>query len=237
MPFQCGDFFVLRGFKLISRGIRLLTSVRYGIPFRETFSHVESAINEKQNVSAEPNGVVIVNIDRPKVTKAYAKVYRFKKFDEEDQKKHVEESKKHLGKRYAIWRYLLDTARIVSFLIIIFGWIVALIDLWVGVFLLAVIIVITLFKGFLRKKDKLTEDCSENQSLIYTATGKWFPLPNPRNEFPNGMVQVWENLVLNGIAVVVAERQRGGEWEWKLEEETPAQEEETPSSEDSQESD
>jgi hypothetical protein len=219
MGFQCGDFFVLRGFGLISRIIRLLTSVRYGVPFSETFSHVESAINEKQNVSAEPNGVEIVDNDRPKVTDAYAKVYRFKKFDEEDQKKHEEESKRHVGKRYAIWRYLLDTARIVSFLIIVFGWIVALISIWVGFFLLAVIIVITLLKGFLIKKDKLTEDCAENQSLIYSANGRWFPLPKPRNEFPNGMVQVWENLVLNGIAVVVAERQKSGEWEWKLEEE------------------
>jgi hypothetical protein len=219
MGFQCGDFFVLRGFGLISKGIRLLTSVRYGIPFRETFSHVESAINEKQNVSAEQNGVVIVDNDRPKVTDAYAKVYRFKKFDEEDKKKHEEESERHLGKRYAIWRYLLDTARIVSFLIIVFGWILALISIWVGVFLIAVFIMITLLKGFLRKKDKLTEDCAENQSLIYLANGRWFPLPNPRNEFPNGMVQVWENLVLNGIAVVVAERQKGGEWEWNPEEE------------------
>jgi len=224
MGFQCGDFFVLRGFGLISRVIRLLTSVRYGVPFLETFSHVESAINEKQNVSAEPNGVEIVDNDRPKVTDAYAKVYRFMEFDEEDQKKHVEESKRHVGKRYAIWRYLLDTARIVSFLIIIFGWIVALIDIWVGAFLLAVVIVISLLKGFLREKDKLTEDCSENQSLIYSANGRWFPLPKPRNEFPNGMVQVWENLVLNGIAVVVAERQKGGDWKWKLEEETPVSE-------------
>lgn len=225
MEFQCGDFFVLRGFGLISKGIRLLTSVRYGIPFRETFSHVESAINDKQNVSAEKSGVEIVSNEREKVTEAYAKVYRFKKFDDEDKEKHEKEAvENHVGKRYAFWRYVLDFLRIVTFICALFWGIVMMLDRFIGLIVLMEIVLFFLIRRYLIKKDKLTEDCSENQSLIYSATGRWFPLPKPRNEFPNGMVQVWENLVLNEIAVVVAERQRGGEWEWKLEEETPASE-------------
>jgi hypothetical protein len=35
------------------------------------------------------------------------------------------------------------------------------------------------------------------------------------------MVQVWENLVKYKVAVVVAVREKGGEWEWKLDEVTP----------------
>lgn len=225
MGFQCGDFFVLRGFSLISRGIRLLTSVRYGIPFRETFSHVESAIDEEQNVSAEKSGVKIVSNKREKITKAYAKVYRLKKFDDDDKKNHKEEAvNNHVGKKYAFWRYLLDFIRIVTFICALFWGIVMMLNKFVGLIVLMEIVFFFLIKGFLIKKDKLTEDCAENQSLIYSANGRWFPLPRPRNEFPNGMVQVWENLVLNGVAVVVAERQKGGDWEWKIEEETPESE-------------
>jgi len=213
MKFQCGDFFVLRGFGLISWGIRFLSSIRYGIPFKETFSHVESAINDKQNISAEPNGVMIVSNNRKKVTDAYAKVYRFKKFDDEDKKKHKEEAAKHEGIGYAFWRYALDAVRIIVVVLVLFWLFIAALNLLVGIVILALIIFLMLIKGFLKSKDMITEDCTETQSLIYSANKRWFPLPKPRNEFPNAMVQVWENLVLNGVAIVVAERQRGGEWE------------------------
>lgn len=220
MKFQCGDFFVLRGFGLISRGIRFLSSIRYGIPFKETFSHVESAINDKQNISAEPNGVMIVPNTRKKVTDAYAKVYRFKKFDNEDKKRHKEEAKKHEGIGYAFWRYALDAVRIIVVVLVLFWLFIAALNLLVGIVILAVIIFLMLIKGFLKGKDLITEDCTETQSLIYSAYCRWFPLPKPRNEFPNGMVQVWENLVKYKVAVVVAEREKGGDWEWKLDEVT-----------------
>ena len=133
MKFQCGDFFALRGYSLISRSIRFLTFVRYGIPFKKTFSHVESAVDDKNNVSA--------------------------------------------------------------------------------------IVFVTLFKGYIKEKDKLTEDCAETQSLIYSEDGRWISLQKPRNEFPNGMVQVWENLILNGVAEVIAEKEKGGDWNWRHKEE------------------
>lgn len=220
MKFQCGDFFVLRGFGMISRGIRFLTSIRYGIPFKETFSHVESAIDEEYNISAEANGVMIVPNNRKKVTDAYAKVYRFKKFDEEDKKRHEEEAEKHKGIGYAFWRYALDAVRIIVVVLVLFWLFIAALNLLVGIVILAVIIFLMLIKGFLKGKDLITEDCTETQSLIYSAYCRWFPLPKPRNEFPNGMVQVWENLVNYKVAVVVAEREKGGDWEWKLDEVT-----------------
>ena len=224
MKFQCGDFFVLRGFGLISRGIRFLISIRYGIPFKETFSHVESAINDKQNISAEPNGVMIVSNNRKKVTGGYAKVYRFKKFDAEEKKRHKEEAKKHEGIGYAFWRYALDAARIIVGVLVLFWLFIAALNMLVGIVILAVIIFLMLIKGFLKRKDMITEDCTETQSLIYSAYCRWFPLPKPRNEFPNGMVQVWENLVKYKVAVVVAVREKGGDWEWKLDEVTSPEE-------------
>jgi hypothetical protein len=221
MKFQCGDFFVLRGFGLISRGIRFLSSIRYGIPFKETFSHVESAIDEEYNISAEADGVRRVLNNRKKVTGAYAKVYRFIKFDEEDKNRHKEEAAKHEGIGYAFWRYALDAVRIIVFVLILLWLFIAALDWLVGIVILAIIIFLMLIKGYLKSKDLITEDCTEAQSLIYSAYCRWFPLPKPRNEFPNGMVQVWENLVKYKVAVVVAVREKGGEWEWKLDEVTP----------------
>lgn len=220
MKFQTGDFFAIRGFGLVSRGIRLLTSIRYGIPFRETFSHVESAYDEKKNISAEADGVKILSNTRPKVTRAYAKVFRFKNFTTEDKANHKKKANDHDGIGYAFYRYALDAARIITFVLVLFWLFFTALDLLVGIIVGALIIFLILIKDFLKKKDKITEDCSETQSLIYSSNGRWYPLPNPRNEFPNGMVQVWENLVLNGVADVVAERQRGGGWVWKLGEET-----------------
>jgi hypothetical protein len=66
-----------------------------------------------------------------------------------------------------------------------------------------------------KKFDLLTEDCAENASLIYSKTKKWAPIPKERNEFPNGMVQVWRNLVLNKVADVVAEKEKGEKWKFR----------------------
>jgi hypothetical protein len=69
MKFQCGDFFALRGYSSRSRLVRLLTSIRYGVPFKRTFSHVETAIDENRNISAEPKGVMYVKNDRKGIEK------------------------------------------------------------------------------------------------------------------------------------------------------------------------
>lgn len=224
MEFQCGDFFAIRGYSLRSRFVRLLSSIRYGIPFKRTFSHVETAINEKQNISAEAKGVMYVNNDREGIEKSDGIVFRFKKFSLKDQKKHKEEARKHLATKYAFARYALDASVIIRFAFILFGWIFLIPGLVVkvrGLFLgslialVAFILFLTLVIGIAKKFDLLTEDCAENASLIYSKNKKWASIPKERNEFPNGMVQVWRNLVLNKVAEVVAEKERGKKWKFK----------------------
>jgi hypothetical protein len=224
MEFQCGDFFAIRGYSLRSRLVRLLSSIRYGIPFKRTFSHVETAIDEDQNISAEAKGVMYVDNNRKGIEKSDGIVFRFKKFGPKDQKKHKEEADSHLATKYAFARYALDASVIIRFTFILFGWIFLIPGLIIkgsGLFigsliaLVAFILFLTLIIGIAKKIDLLTEDCAENVSLIYSKNKKWAPIPKERNEFPNGMVQVWRNLVLNKVAEVVAEKKRGKEWEFK----------------------
>lgn len=226
MKFQCGDFFALRSYSLRSRLIRLLVFLRYGVPFKKTFNHVETGVDEKRNISAEPNGVRYVKNDREVIKKSYVIVFRFKKFDEDDQNKHRKTAEKHIDTGYAYARYALDASRIIRASFILFGWIFLLVGILISVrvfiimlialaaFILFLSLVILVAKIF----DLRTVDCSELVSLIYSENKRWAPIPKERNEFPNGMVQVWRNLVLNGVAEVIAEKKRGEEWEFKSEE-------------------
>jgi hypothetical protein len=224
MKFQCGDFFALRGYGPRSRFIRLLIFIRYGVPFKKTFSHVETAIDEKRNISAEAKGVMYVSNARKGIKKSDIIVFRFKKFNEQDQKKHKEAAEGHLTTKYAFARYALDASRIIRFVFIMFGWIFLIPGLLLNNFrlfivlliaLVAFILFLTVIMEIAKKFDLLTEDCAENVSLIYSENKRWAPIPKERNEFPNGMVQVWRNLVLNEVAEVVARKKRGGEWEFK----------------------
>ena len=224
MKFQCGDFFAIRGYSPRSRLVRLLSSIRYGIPFKRTFSHVETAIDENQNISAEATGVKYVDNDRVGIEKSEVIVFRFKKFSEHDQKKHKKAAENHLATGYAFARYVLDASIIIRFAFILFGWIFLIpglimknFGLFIGslIALVAFILFLTIVIKIAEKFDWLTEDCVENASLIYSKNKKWAPIPKARNEFPNGMVQVWRNLVLNGVANVVAEKKKEGKWEFK----------------------
>lgn len=224
MEFQCGDFFAIRSYSLRSQFIRRLISIRYGIPFKSTFSHVETAISEEQNISAEAKGVMYVKNDRKAIERSDGIVFRFKKFSPIDQKRHKEEAKKHLATKYAFARYALDASVIIRFAFILFGWVFLIPGLVVKdpklffgslIALVAFILFLSLVIGIAKKFDLLTEDCAENASLIYSKNKKWAPIPKERNEFPNGMVQVWRNLVLNKAAEVVAEKEKGGKWEFK----------------------
>lgn len=224
MKFQCGDFFALRGYSPRSRLVRLLSSIRYGIPFKRTFSHVETAIDEDRNISAGPKGVMYEKNDREGIEKSDVIVFRFKKFSLQDQQKHKKEAEKHLATKYAFARYVLDASVIIRFTFILFGWIFLIpglvmrdLKLFIGslIALVAFILLLTLVISIAKKFDLLTEDCAENASLIYSKNKKWAPIPKERNEFPNGMVQVWRNLVLNKVAEVVAEKKKGEKWEFK----------------------
>jgi len=218
MKFQCGDFFAIRGYSPKSRLVRFLSSIRYGIPFKRTFSHVETAIDENQNISAEATGVKYVDNDREGLEKSDVIVFRFKKFSLQDQKRHQKAAKDHLATGYAFARYFLDASVIIRVAFILFGWIFLIPGLILGdlglfiislIALVAFILFLTIVIIIAKKFDLLTEDCAENASLIYSKNKKWAPIPKERNEFPNGMVQVWRNLVLNKVAYVVAEKERG----------------------------
>jgi len=224
MKFQCGDFFAIRGYGSKSYLVRFLTSIRYGIPFKKTFSHVETAINKTQNISAEAKGVMYVDNDREGIEKSDVIVFRFKKFSLRDQQRHKTAAEKHLATKYAFARYFLDASVIIRAAFIMFGWIFLIPGLILGdlglflvslIALVTFILFLTLVIKIAKKFDLLTEDCAENASLIYSKNKKWAPIPKERNEFPNGMVQVWRNLVLNKVAEVVAEKEKGKKWKFK----------------------
>ena len=115
MVFKIGDIFFIKGKTIQSRFIRLLVSVRYGLRFRDSFSHIESGWTVEENISAEGSGTKIVKNDRKALHKADIEVYRIDKMDEEKRKKHLEEGKKYVGGGYAYSRYILDALRIIIF--------------------------------------------------------------------------------------------------------------------------
>jgi len=237
LKFHCGDFFAIRSYGLRSCIIRLLSSIRYGIPFKKTFSHVETAVSGKRNISAQAKCVMYVDNNREGIQKSDVIVFRLKKFYKTDKENHVAAAAAHLETRYAYGRYILDAFRITLAVFILFGSIFFILgipvlflvfpDVFKTVlktnFMAWVALLVLLFIGIEIAKifDKSSEDCAENASLIYSKNKRWAPIPKERNEFPNGMVQVWRNLVLNGVAEVVAEKKRGRKWEFKSKQDQP----------------
>jgi hypothetical protein len=71
--------------------------------------------------------------------------------------------------------------------------------------------VVSVVKPILNNMDVLTYDCTELQSMIFTANGLWAPLEKSRNEYPDGMKQVLDNLRLNNEAEIVYEKLNEGE--------------------------
>ena len=215
MEFQTGDFKVVRGSSLISKGIRLLCSVRYGIPYKQTHNHVESFFDCKTIISADAKGVVLKPFESYDGDgKEEYRVYRFKNFGEGWHQYFKNKAKEYVGKGYAYARYVLDTVRIVLFLTALFTLIFALIGAFMSSkFLLLLaglslifICILTLIKPYLIKKDILTHDCVELQSLIYSTNELWVPLGNKsRNEFPDGMSHVLKNLELHGVVEIVCQ--------------------------------
>lgn len=208
--FQTGDIFLVRSNGMTGRWVRFLIFIRYGIPFKLAYSHIESAFNAKINVSAELSGVQLEKNDRFDKKTEFT-VYRLKSMTPEKQEKHKEIAETFLGKGYAFARYALDAVRIAAFYLFIAAVLFGLLGLvfsshtarWLALAAGAIYIVINLIKPTLKRKDILTHDCTEVQSLIFTRNNLWAALPTPRNEFPDGMKQVLDNLVLHGQAEVV----------------------------------
>lgn len=210
IDFQPGDIFLVRSNNLMGKLVRLIISIRYGIPFKEAFSHIESSYNHRVNISAEGPGVKLVNNNRFNKKTCYC-VYRLKGMTQEKQKQHQQISDQYIGKGYAYARYFLDAARITTFYLVImavifafFGFVFSItFSKYLAVASAGFFILLTAIKPILLKKDILTHDCTELQSIIFSTNGLWIPLPKPRNEFPDGMKQVLDNLVLCGQAQVV----------------------------------
>lgn len=210
--FQTGDIFLVRSSGIIAKIIRLIIYIRYGIPMKTAYSHIESSYNGKVNISAESSGVKLVANNRFN-KKTHCAVYRLKRMTKEKQDNHIALSESYIGKGYAYARYLLDAFRIATFYVLVMGVLFAVFGLvfsssfskHMAIVSAGLFIVLTVVKPFLARKDILTHDCTELQSMIFSANGLWAPLPKPRNEFPDGMKQVLDNLVLCGEAELIHE--------------------------------
>ncbi len=215
---QPGDIFLVRSNEWIGKWVRLLISIRYGIPYKKAYSHIESSFDSTMNISAEPDGVKMAKNDRFDKHIEYC-VYRLKKMDEQKQTQHQNIAKRFLGKRYAYARYLLDFVRIASLFLFLAGVLLALFGLIFSISAsktLAIVaggllFFVTVTKPFLINRDIVTYDCTELQSMIFTANGLWVPPGKSRNEYPDGMKQVLDNLRINGNAEIVYEKYRYSE--------------------------
>lgn len=212
--YQTGDIFLIRGNNWLSRWIRFLVFLRYGIPYRQAYSHIESAFNSRINISAESSGVGLVKNTRFDLATDY-RVYRLKKMDSKKQANHKKIAEKYIGKGYAYARYLLDTTRIgafyVSLAILLFGFLgfifASSLSQSIAMAAGGIFVLLTIIKPFLIRKDILTHDCTELQSLIFSENDLWVPLTDSRNEFPQGMMQVLDNMVLNGQAQLIFKKE------------------------------
>lgn len=208
--FMIGDIFISRRPGLVSRLVSMLVSIRYGIPWREAYSHIELKYQGRDNISAEMSGVKTVKTDR------YAEgsrliVYRLSRMSASKRDQLVRVAQEYIGKPYAFWRYFLDATIISVAVLVLFG-LLAAIPAYIFSFesgqhavvfnLLAVGFLLVVKQRFV-KKDRLTYDCAELVSVLLSEIGLWSPLPTSRNEFPNGMKQVLDNLCRVNQAQIV----------------------------------
>ena len=211
-----GDIFLVRNHHLIGKWVRLLIAIRYGTPYKKAYSHIESSYDHTQNISAEASGVKLVDRNRFD-EKMELCVYRLKKMDLLKQQQHQQIARRFIGRGYAYSRYLLDFVRIGSFFLFLTGAFLALLGLIFSISackILALVaggllILITMTKPYLINQDIVSYDCTELQSLIYTSNGLWIPQEKARNEYPDGMKQVLDNLRLNNCAEIVHQKYRG----------------------------
>jgi hypothetical protein len=204
MKIKPGDIYVIRGYSILSKIIRLIISIRYGIPYRNTYSHIELAYDNDYNISAEPGGIKLV---KRSMSKRYTVIYRLAK--DMDLLKYGDICNKYLGVGYAYARYIIDTIRIASLILLIPAIPIAIAGIFfrgartMAIIAGIIILIMTIAKWLLIKRDKLTHDCVELTSMILNDMGLWHSSTKPRNEFPNGMKQVLDNLVLYGQCEII----------------------------------
>jgi len=189
------------GHGITSKVIRLLTSIRYGIPFKECRSHVDIRYNNDKNISAEPEGTVLVNFE-DSLKHNDVTVYRFRKLP--DLNLFYEIADKLLGRKYAYARYFLDASRIFSFVFGVSGTVLSLFNWKVNAGFFIALLILQFASIWLRKVDAQTYDCSETSSTILTGLNLLSSISSKlRNEFPNSIESQMKLLVKNGLVDVV----------------------------------
>jgi len=201
MELQTLDVCFYKGYKPTSKAIRLLTSIRYGIPYDECLSHVDIRYNNKKNISAEPKGTMLVNFE-DSLKYNDVTIYRFRKLP--DLNLFYEIADKLLGRKYAYARYLLDASRIFSFVFGVSGTLLSLFNWKINAGFFVALLILQLVSIWLRKVDAQTYDCSETSSTILTGLNLLSSISSKlRNEFPNSIESQMKLLVKNGLVDVV----------------------------------
>lgn len=226
--FKPGTIFISFGEGFVSKIIRLLTSIRYGIPYRDCASHVSTAYTDDQIGSAEPGGYKIIN-RKTEQENARVMAYEFVgTLPAESFYLLVQNTiKRRVGVKYAFWRYLLDPQRISMFylaqllLITVIGGLIALlfgvsaaVSFIPADAALMMIIASLLLGRIFRGKDAVTMDCAEAEATNHYEMGTmtFSGYGKARNEFPNSIQCHLENLRLYGIVKLVAVKNPHGEW-------------------------
>ena len=119
--FRALDVFFYKGFSLRSRAVRVLTSIRYGVPFRKCLSHVAVGYDSRSTISAEATGAKIILNSEIENSKSDVVVYRFTDLSQIDTASFRDSMEQKLGIKYAYARYGLDAARIFTFVVGVLG--------------------------------------------------------------------------------------------------------------------
>ena len=213
MIFQYGDVLFQKSRGIISRLIRLIISVRYGIPVKYAWSHVFMAVSNDEAISAESDGVRRIKLRGNKeLIRADVIGYRFTRPFTEDQLASMAKTEKQItGKRYAYFRYALDFLRVFMFFFILLALVPAAIFYKsLGLYFLGAIALFVVLEKVLGIFDKKTFDCVESVALILMAGGAWDPLAfTSRSEFPDGMLQVFLNLERYDVVTEICNKRIG----------------------------
>lgn len=210
-----GDVIFIRSYGIVSRLIRLVIAVRYGLPLKVAWSHVELVTGPDEAVSAEGSGIELVKLKGDKaLRKSDAVVFRFSKpIDAAAEAAMRKTIKEIVGRGYGYARYALDFLRVLFFYAILLGTIPAAIFYRVAwPYYVGAIVGFIVLEKVLKAFDGRAFDCVEVVSVVLTAGGLWQTVAfTPRSEFPDGMLQVFRNLELHGVVADVREKRIGEE--------------------------
>jgi hypothetical protein len=210
LKFRTLDVFFYKGYSIRSKFIRLLISIRYGIPFKDSYSHISLGYDDNSTFSAESSGIKIIPNSEIETKRDDVIIYRFKNLSWGKIEDFFTLVPQYLGKKYAFARYGLDAARIFTFvcfiLTMLFGWISF--KLFLG--FVGFIGFLQLITIILRKIDKKTNDCAE-LSAIFLHKLRLMPFfsSKPRNEFPNSQLAKMKMMCWYDLAEIV------GIWDYK----------------------